>query len=156
MVLKNSRIVKILATWGGVGNSPIAPGTMGSLAALPFCYLLSFLGNGATVAVLIIFSALSVWICHQAQKLFDRKDPGCIVIDEVAGQLVTLAGIPLTGVTALIGFFLFRILDIMKPPPIGWADRQLPGGLGITADDLAAGLIANLMLRMGLFVYGLF
>jgi len=154
-MLQSARLVKLLATWGGVGLSPVAPGTMGSLAALPFCYLLSFSGGSATWVILALFSALTVGICHRAEKIFNRQDPGCIVIDEVAGQLVALAAIPLTWTTAAAGFLLFRGLDIAKPPPIGWIDRHLPGGAGITADDLAAGLMANLILRAGIFIYGL-
>ncbi|MGB5984467.1 MAG: phosphatidylglycerophosphatase A [Desulfobacterales bacterium] len=146
------RLVKFLATWGGVGNISRAPGTLGSLAALPLCYLLSLLQGAAAWSVVAIFSVLTVGICHLAEKIFARKDPGCIVIDEVAGQMAALAALPFTGWTVPAGFVLFRILDIAKPPPIGWLDRRLPGGLGITADDLAAGLMANLILRLGLFV----
>ena len=122
------------------------------MAALPLCWLLSLLSGAAAWALVALFAGLCVGICHRAEKIFGQNDPGCIVIDEVAGQMAALAAIPFTAWTVLAGFILFRMLDIAKPPPIGWLDRRLPGGLGITADDLAAGLMANLLLRLGLLV----
>lgn len=77
-----------------------------------------------------------------------RKDPGAIVIDEVVGMAVALLGLPLTPATIIGGFILFRLLDIIKPFPVGWLDRRLSGGTGIVADDVAAGIIANLILRV--------
>lgn len=104
---------------------------------------------------MIAFCALAVWVSQQAERLLGRKDPGAIVIDEIAGMLIACAGIPLTAWTAVILFGLFRLFDILKPFPVGWLDRRLSGGVGIVADDLAAGLMANLVYRAGCWLIAL-
>jgi phosphatidylglycerophosphatase A len=101
------------------------------------------------VLFIAVFCALAVWVSQQAEGLLGGKDPGAIVIDEIAGMLVACAWIPLTATTAVILFALFRLFDILKPFPVGWLDRRLSGGVGIVADDLAAGLLANLVYRLG-------
>jgi len=100
-------------------------------------------------ALLII--GLAVWIADVAAKTLKRKDPGCIVIDEIAGMVVTLIGLPFNLTTAVTGFILFRILDILKPYPIRILDKRVSGGLGIVADDVAAGIFANALMRILLF-----
>ena len=101
-------------------------------------------------AVFFIFFA--VYIADAAEKILKQKDPSCIVIDEIAGMMVTLIGLPFNPFTVVIGFIIFRILDILKPFPIRNLDERIPGGLGVVADDVAAGIIANLLLR-GLFYF---
>ncbi|KPJ75688.1 MAG: hypothetical protein AMJ54_14295 [Deltaproteobacteria bacterium SG8_13] len=138
-----------LATGAYIGKIPYAPGTFGSLWGLPAAYLLS--GVRAPVAVLSIglFIIVSIAVAHRAVGLIGRQDPGCVVIDEVAGMLVTLVAVPFTAATAVAGFALFRILDILKPFPIRMLERRVPGGAGVVLDDVAAGIIANLLLRVG-------
>lgn len=141
------RLVLFAATWGGVGYLPVAPGTWGTLAALPLWYALSLLGPwgyGLGVAALL---SLALWAAGPAQEYLGGHDHSAIVIDEVVGLLIALAGAPLTWQAAVAGFFLFRVLDVLKPGPIRWFG-QGPGGLEVVADDVAAGLAARLALEL--------
>ena len=141
------RLVLALATWGGVGFLPVAPGTWGSLAALPLWWLLALQGPwiyGLGWAVLL---AVSLMVAGPAQDYLGKTDHGAIVIDEVAGLLIALAGLPLTWTWALAGFFVFRALDIFKPWPIAWFGEGT-GGLEVVADDIAAGVLTRLLLEV--------
>ncbi len=140
----------LLSTWFGAGLLPKAPGTWGSLAALPFAWALAWAGGWQALAVasLVVFF-LGWWAADRTASVIGIADPGCIVIDEVAGQWLVLLATPTDVTRYLIGFVLFRILDITKPWPANWADRRLKGGLGIMLDDVFAGfygLIAMLVL----------
>jgi phosphatidylglycerophosphatase A len=148
------RIVIFLATGCYLGKLPMAPGTFGSLAALPLCWLLAQLGRPAALSATVLVIAASVWLAGAAERLLQRKDPGSIVIDEIAGMLVALSGLPFTAFSATAGFVLFRVLDIAKPFPIGWVEKRLDGGLGIVMDDLIAGALANLGCRLLLALLG--
>lgn len=148
------RIVIFLATGCYAGKLPFAPGTFGSLAALPLCWLFSRLDRPTAVAATVLIIAAAVWLAGAAERLLQRQDPGSIVIDEIAGMLVTFSGLPFTAFSAAAGFVLFRILDITKPFPIGWVEKRLSGGVGIVLDDLIAGAIANLGCRLLLAVWG--
>ena len=110
--------------------------------------------TGAKTAFLltIIFILISAGIAHQAEKYLQKKDPGSIVIDEMVGIAVTFWAIPLNAETAVLGFYIFRILDISKPPPIRFMEKLVPGGAGIVLDDVLAGIFANLILR-GILVF---
>lgn len=134
------------------GYIPFAPGTFGTLAGLPLCYLVSLCPPGVGAVIIIAVIVLAVGLADSSEKLLGRKDPGCIVIDEIAGMLVTLAGLPFSFFTVVLGFVLFRILDIFKPFPIRFLERKTPGGAGIVIDDIVAGLIANITLRIILYV----
>jgi phosphatidylglycerophosphatase A len=101
---------------------------------------------------ILFFIIFAVCIADAAEKILKQNDPGCIVIDEIAGMMVTLIGLPVSPITLVSGFIIFRILDILKPFPIRNIDKRIPGGLGVVADDVAAGIIANLLLR-GLFYF---
>ena len=147
--------VLFLSTGFYSGYIPFAPGTFGTLAALPLCYFLSFCSPGAEVMMIAIVIVLAVWLAGASEKLLGRKDPGCIVIDEIAGMLVTMAGLPFTFFSAVAGFVLFRILDILKPFPIRTLERKIPGGTGIVIDDVVAGIIANITLRIILYLVGI-
>lgn len=142
------RIVIFLATGCYAGKLPMAPGTFGSLAALPLCWLLAQLERPAALSAAVLVIAAAVWLAGAAERLLQRKDPGSIVIDEIAGMLVALSGLPFTAFSAAAGFVLFRVLDIAKPFPIGWVEKRLDGGLGIVMDDLIAGAMANLGCRL--------
>lgn len=134
----------LVATWFGCGLSPIVSGTVGSLAALPFAYLIqTTLGNIALgFAAIAIFSLGCLASDAYLRANRNESDPKEIVVDEVAGQWLTLTFIPLTWQGYLIGFILFRIFDILKPWPVSWADRSVKGGLGVMLDDIIAALYA--------------
>lgn len=136
-----------IVTWFGSGLISRAPGTMGSLAALPFAAALHW-GFGPHGPLALVVGAgivfLIGWVASEAYvRRIRQKDPGQVVIDEVAAQWLTLAVAPLDPLAYALGFLWFRIFDIFKPWPISWIDRRLGGGLGIMADDiLAAGYAA--------------
>ena len=144
----NRSAVLFLATGCNIGNMPFAPGTFGSLLALFPCYLLAFLPLWAEIGIIVVFVGIAILVADKAEKLLDQKDPGSIVIDEIAGMMVTLVGLPFNGVTAVSGFIIFRILDIGKPFPIRVIEKHLKGGIGIVADDLVAGFMGNIILRI--------
>lgn len=143
----------LLATGGYAGYIPIAPGTFGTLIAIPLCYLLSELRALEGMLFIVAFTGSAVWISGEAEKVFKKKDTGLIVIDEMAGFLVTLFLIPWSAKSVITGFFLFRLMDIVKPFPIRRLEEKLPGGWGVVGDDILAGIYANVVLR---FVIRLF
>ena len=136
------KAVLAIATAGGLGCVPFAPGTFGSIAGVALWAGLSKLGTAASLVGGLLLCGLAIWTSGRAQ-LSLGPDDGRIVIDEVAGQVVALLFLPLRLDVALAGFALFRLLDIWKPTPVR-ACEALPGGAGVTGDDLAAGVIANL------------
>jgi len=137
----------LLATWFGVGLVPRAPGTWGSLAALPVAWGISLLGGagGLALAALTIF-ALGCWAAGIVARAGGVRDPGFIVVDEVAAQWLVLAAALRDLVHYALGFLLFRVADIMKPWPASWADRTVHGGFGIMLDDVLAAIYAALIL----------
>ena len=137
----------ILASWFGSGLAPVAPGTFGTLAGIPLVLLMGCLGSIQALLFLLVFVALAVWSAEATRKMLARNDPPLVVVDEVAGFLLTLFLMPLSLVHVCMGFLLFRVFDIFKPFPIRNLER-LKGGLGIVADDLLAGAYANLSLRV--------
>jgi phosphatidylglycerophosphatase A len=144
------KVVLFLATGFGIGHIPVAPGTFGSILGLPLGFVLAELALPVAIAIAGLFVLGSIWIANVAEKLMQKPDPGCIVIDEIAGMAVTLVGLPVDLTTALMGFIIFRILDILKPFPIRYLDQRLVGGWGVVMDDVAAGIIANMILRIGI------
>ena len=143
-----SRLALLVATAGYVGLIPVAPGTWGS--AVGVCLLLLVRGTGEAGAEVLLLAAIlagGVWAASAAERLYGQPDPGAIVIDEVAGMLITLFWIPVTWVGALAGFLAFRVFDIVKPYPVGLAER-LPAGWGVMADDVVAGLYACVTVRV--------
>ncbi|MDJ0723041.1 MAG: phosphatidylglycerophosphatase A [Desulfobacterales bacterium] len=151
MFLKD-RDVLFLATGGGCGYSPYAPGTVGSFAALPLGWGLSHLSWGVSLVLVAVFAAAAVHIAHRAGALLNQADPGAVVIDEIAGVMVACLGLKLSFSGCLITIVIFRFYDVLKPFPVGWLDRRLKGGRGIVADDLAAGLLTNLTFRAGVWL----
>ena len=144
--------VLFLATGFCIGNIPFAPGTFGSILGLALCFFVARLKLPLALVCIVLFIALAVRIAAEAEKLLKKKDPGCIVIDEIAGMAVTFVGLPFNLTTVLIGFIIFRFLDISKPFPIRALDKQISGGLGIVIDDVVAGIFTNLLLRL-IYVY---
>jgi len=142
-----------LATGCYVGLIEIIPGTVGSVAALPLCFLFSFLNIKAAIIGIVIFILLSILVADVTERITRQKDPGCVVIDEYAGMLVTLLGIQFTWASAILGFFIFRFFDILKPFPIRAIERKLPGGAGVVLDDVLAGVFSNIVLRIVLHFF---
>ena len=144
--------VHFLAFGFGSGLSPKAPGTMGTLAAIPLYLLLMNLPlTGYLLAVLLI-SVAGVWICGESSRRLGVHDHGGIVWDEFAGFLLTMTAAPQGWQWIVLGFALFRLFDIWKPWPVRVADRQLHGGLGIMLDDILAGIYAWLVLQAVAYV----
>jgi len=141
-----SSYVLWLAFGFGSGLAPRAPGTAGTLAAVPLFLLLDCLpGYGYLLATLLVTLA-GVWICGRASQLLGVHDHPGIVWDEFAGFLITMVAAPAGWPGIAAGFALFRLFDVWKPWPIGWVDRKVHGGLGIMLDDVLAGLMAAVVL----------
>ncbi|HEV8201762.1 MAG TPA: phosphatidylglycerophosphatase A [Candidatus Polarisedimenticolia bacterium] len=141
-----------VATLLGAGKSPVIPGTAGTLASLPLALLAAaFLPLPAYVVLTLFVSLVGVWAAGRVSAALGIKDPGVVVIDETAGLFVTFLAIPVSWTAAALGFFCFRAMDIFKPPPARQAEA-LPSGWGIMLDDLMAGVYANLLVRIGLFL----
>lgn len=134
-----NRIAIWLATVGGLGHAPIAPGTFGSAAGILIYWLTRHWSTPAQLAIIAVVSIVGIYVSTLAATHFGREDPGQVVIDEVAGQLVTLAFTGAGVAATIAAFFIFRVLDIIKPYPANRFER-LHGGLGIMADDLMAGV----------------
>ena len=140
--------MKMIATVFGIGRVPRLPGTLGSAVGAAFAWWLSP-NPAAQAAACLGVIALGFWSAGPAAKAMGIKDPPAVVIDEVAGMMIGVVLLPATWKIYLAGFLLFRVLDIFKPGPIGRLER-LPGGVGIMADDLLAGVVTHLLLRLGL------
>ncbi len=148
--------VTVLATWFWTGLLPKAPGTWGSLAALPFAWIiLDRFGAPALLAGAAALFAVGCWAAGVYARAAGRGDPGAVVVDEVVGQWLALCAAAPVWWQFALGFALFRLFDIAKPWPIGWCDARLPGGFGIMVDDVLAGLYALVaMLLIGMAVGG--
>ncbi|WP_170920474.1 phosphatidylglycerophosphatase A family protein [Desulfacinum hydrothermale] len=133
-----------LARLGVLGRSPAAPGTVATLAAgIPSAWVVAQLPYGWACLILVLLFPAACWACDRAQQILVKADPGEVVVDELMGFLVTMIGLPATGLSLLLGALFFRLFDIWKPWPVNVLDGELHGGLGIMADDVAAGLYAH-------------
>lgn len=142
------KILAVSAATGlGSGYFPLAPGTAGALVGLVFVVWLN-----ASWFVLTLFSVLlfflGVWSSGAVSQIWKKTDPSRVVIDEIVGMMVTMIGIPVTGYFVLLGFLLFRLFDVWKPVPANYFEVRLPRGWGIMADDLMAGIYANILLHL--------
>ncbi len=142
------RLAVVLATWWGAGYSPIAPGTAGTIAAIPFFLLLRLLPLYGYLTCVLGIGLVACWAAGAAERIFQEKDSQRIVIDEVVGFFITMTALPLTWPYLLGGFCLFRFFDILKPPPIRFIERKVKGGLGVVLDDVLAGVYAQISLRV--------
>ncbi len=141
------RLALAIATCGPVGYVPVAPGTAGSALALAILGAIRLTGSAAVeIAAVGVVAAAGIWSAGMAERHIARTDPGVVVVDEVLGMLMTLLLLPVGAIGAGVGFFVFRLLDIVKPWPAGRLER-LPGGLGIMADDAMAGVYGYLIMR---------
>jgi phosphatidylglycerophosphatase A len=141
------RLGVFVATCGYIGYAPFAPGTFGSAAGLVAFFLVRQTGSVIVeLAAIVVVFVVGVWSAYEAERHFDTIDPGPVVIDEVAGMLITLALLPVNLTGAIVGFLVFRVLDVFKPWPSGRFEH-LPGGLGVMADDGMAAIYGNLLMR---------
>lgn len=150
--------VVFLATGGYVGYSPLAPGTCGSLVGMGiYLLLLSLLGGIPTLrplpVSLYLLSLLALfflasWLAAEAERIFAQKDCRRIVIDEIVGYLVAMSFLPPRVEYIILGFVLFRCFDIIKPFPVGTFERRIRGGYAVVADDVMAGIYANIVLQL--------
>jgi phosphatidylglycerophosphatase A len=141
------RLGVILATAGGAGYFPFASGTVGSAIGLVIYLLTRSWPLSWQIALLLIVTLPGIWAGGVAAEHFGREDPGPVIIDEVAGQLLTLIGTGAGFRSAVVGFLVFRVLDIFKPWPAGRFEK-FPGGLGIMADDLMVAVYGNVFIRL--------
>jgi len=142
-----TRLAVLVATAGGLGHAPVAPGTFGSAAGVAIYLLMAKSPVAWQVAVALVVVVVGTWASSQAAHFYSRDDPSQVVVDEVAGQLVTLifTGVGLAG--AAVGFLVFRVLDIVKPWPANRFE-SLHGGVGIMADDVMAALYGNIIMQV--------
>jgi phosphatidylglycerophosphatase A len=148
-----NRLILSLATWGGVGYLPGAPGTWGTVAALPLWWLLTHLGPPGYYLALGVLLIAAVMVAGPAQVLLGKHDHPAIVIDEVVGLLITLAGVTLSWTWVFYGLVAFRAFDILKPWPISRLNRG-KSGLAVVLDDVAAGVLARLILAVFMNIGG--
>lgn len=134
----------LIATWFGTGLIPVAPGTWGALSALPLAWIIALgFGAYAVVAAAVLAFLAGLWAVKAYLARTAEPDPGPVVIDEVAGQLLAAAAAGRDPLALALAFVLFRLFDIWKPWPVGDIERSLPGALGVMADDAAAALYAG-------------
>jgi phosphatidylglycerophosphatase A len=140
--------VRFFASGFFSGHIPFAPGTMGTLVAIPlYLLLVNALTGWQYAAAVVVLTLAAIWISDLAEKVYGRKDPPQVVIDEIAGFLLTMTAVPPRAVYIVMGFALFRVFDILKPQPAGWINARMRGGSGIVLDDIVAGLYANIVLQ---------
>ncbi|TDI98052.1 MAG: phosphatidylglycerophosphatase A [Deltaproteobacteria bacterium] len=151
-MIKTDLLIRLYVTFFFLGNSPLAPGTAGTLGAILLFFFLTFVSFPIYIVFLLILTALSIFMASLAVKIYNSKDPGQIVIDEVCGYLFTMVLIPFSWGYVITGFLLFRILDILKPYPIRNIEK-LRDGYGIVLDDVLAGVYANILMQIIIRVY---
>jgi len=144
--------VQMLAFGFGSGLAKKAPGTMGTLVAIPIYYSLMMFDDGVYLSALLIVMLAGIWICGKAADDIGVHDHGGIVWDEIAGYLLTMYWAAFNWQNIVLGFILFRLFDIVKPWPINWIDKKVGGGFGIMLDDVLAALMAAACLY-GIDVY---
>ena len=142
-------ISKLVATALGAGYSPVAPGTCGTLVAVPLVWALAGLPIWQFALVTVAVTAIGIVAAQRADHAWGTHDSGRIVIDEVAGYMVTMLPVARDHwATLAIGFVVFRLFDIVKPPPVRWLDQHLPGGWGVVLDDIAAGVMGAIVMAV--------
>ena len=146
--MKSGKWIEILATAGYLGKAPKAPGTVGTLAGIPIVFVLYSLGELSYMLGAFLLCIFAIFVAEAYESKNDVHDASEIVIDEVAGYVIAMTWLPLTWQSLVGSFILFRIFDALKPFPIGWLDRKIKGGLGVVVDDVAAGMIANVILQI--------
>lgn len=138
----------MIATFFNIGKIKFAPGTWGTLATVPFVYAVAQTNGLIYMIVCLLLLPLAILAAEFHERKLGTHDSSEIVIDEVLGFFIAMTWVPITWQSMLIGFFLFRVLDIFKPFPIGYIDKKVHGGLGVIADDLVAGILVNIILQV--------
>jgi len=141
-----SLLVTLIATGFGAGFMPVAPGTAGTALAVPVAWGAAHLGEAGYLLVLVAVTAFGIWAADVYEETTGARDNQRIVIDEVAGYLLTLAAVPRGPFNLVVGFGLFRLFDAWKPWPVRWIDERVSGGLGVVLDDLGAGVYGAVIL----------
>jgi phosphatidylglycerophosphatase A len=144
----NDKFIRILATGFESGFMPAAPGTAGTLVGIPVYLAFSLFSWPLWLITVLALTALGWYASGMAERIFGRKDAQCIVIDEIVGLQWTLFMVTPTLVHVVLGFALFRFFDIVKPFPARYFQDKLPGGCGVVADDLAAGVYGNIVMQI--------
>jgi phosphatidylglycerophosphatase A len=144
--------VQFLAFGFGSGLSPRAPGTAGTLAALPLYLALAQLPLWAYSAIVLLAALLGVWLCERSSRALDVHDHPGIVWDEFVGLWIALWAVPAEPLWVVLGFLAFRFFDIAKPWPVGWLDKNTRGGFGIMIDDIVAGVMACICVHLTVFL----
>jgi phosphatidylglycerophosphatase A len=152
---RKNDIVVFLATGCFTGFLPLMPGTWGTFAAIPIVILVHRVDLVVQGIIALVFVAFGAWISGRAEILLEEHDPRSIVIDEMAGFLISLLWLPLNPLTLFLGFGLFRLFDVVKPPPISSVEKRMRGGWGVVIDDVLAGVFTNVTLRLLFMVAGL-
>lgn len=142
------RFIIVSAGWFGAGFSPIASGTVGTAAAIPLYLLIRNVPLPFYIAFTLLFTVFSCWAADRAEEVFGEKDSGKIVIDEVAGFVVTMTAVPFSWKTVALGFLLFRFFDVTKIPPARYFDRKVKNGIGVVFDDIVAGIYSCISLHL--------
>jgi len=146
--------VHFLAFGLGSGAAPWAPGTFGTLAAVPLWYLMAQTSLPVYLLLTLVAFVIGIWLCGRTSRDLGVHDHGGIVWDEFVGYWITMIAVPVNWIWAVLGFILFRLFDIWKPWPIRPVDRKVHGGLGIMLDDVLAGVFAALVLQGILWFWG--
>jgi phosphatidylglycerophosphatase A len=145
-------LILFFATGAYSGYAPVASGTVGSLIALPLIFLsaqLLYISSSVLqICTLVLAITGACWVAGAAESYLDEHDSGKIVVDEIVGFLTATALLEITPSRLIVAFFLFRLFDILKPPPARYFDQQVPGGAGVVLDDVFAGIYANLIVRV--------
>ncbi len=151
--MMNTKILLLIATFFNIGKVPKAPGTVATLATIPLFILMSHLPEVTYLLLVFAITLLGIFAAQAYESVAPEHDSKEIVIDEVAGFLITMALVPCTWKSILLGFALFRLFDILKPWPISALDEKIKGGVGVMADDIAAGIAASLLMQLVLNYY---
>lgn len=144
-----------IATGFFSGKIPFAPGTFGTLAAIPFALVLLIIPASFYGVYIVGLILTAIYFADKAEKIIGKKDPGCIVIDEIAGYVVTLSMVPVNIYTLVAGFFIFRFFDIVKCAPVRYFENNFSGGAGVVLDDIMAGIFSAIVLKT-LYLSGIF
>lgn len=144
--------VVFLALGLGSGLAPIAPGTAGTMLAVPLYFFMQTMSMDLYLLTTLAITLSGIWICSYSARKLGVHDHPSIVIDEIAGFLITMVAVPSGWIWVLTGFILFRLFDVLKPWPISWLDKNLKGGTGIMLDDVVAGLLSLGLIHSYIFL----
>jgi phosphatidylglycerophosphatase A len=147
MIFKQ-KLIMFIATGFFSGKIPFAPGTFGTLAAIPFALVFLIIPASFYGVYIVSLILAAIYFADKAEKIIGKKDPGCIVIDEIAGFVVALSIVPVNIYTLAAGFFIFRFFDIIKSAPVRYFENNFSGGAGIVLDDIMAGILTAAVLKI--------